>query len=137
MIGNLSKEQLEGMFNALPFQMLFIDEHDAIRYWNDSKARLTEAPSADIIGKDVRACHEEASLPMLEKILSNLKSGRKDEEEFWIRIEGTEFKALNRFFAIRDKSGKYLGTMEYLLNFPYIDQIAEEKKDSYTFKPQQ
>ena len=137
MIENLSKEQLEGMFNALPFQMLFIDENDRIQYWNDSKARLTEAPPEQCIGQDMRSCHQETSLPKLEEILSNLKSGEKDEEEFWIKIEGTEFKALNRFFAIRDESGTYLGTLEYLLNFAYIDNIAEEKKDAYTFKPRQ
>ena len=83
----------------------------------------------------MRECHQQTSLPKLEEILSNLKSGKKDEEEFWIRIEGTELKALNRFFAIRDSDGKYLGTMEYLLNFAYIDNIAEEKKDAYTFRP--
>ena len=43
-------------------------------------------------------------------------------------------KALNRFFAIRNPQGNYLGTMEYLLNFGYIEQIAEEKKDSHVFQ---
>lgn len=137
MIENLTKEQLEGMFNVLPFQMLFIDENDRIQYWNDSAARLTQAPPESCLGQDVRACHQETSVPKLEEILTNLKSGKKDEEEFWVRIEGTEFKALNRFFAIRDKSGTYLGTMEYLLNFAYINNIAEEKKDAHAFKPPQ
>jgi DUF438 domain-containing protein len=136
MIESLSTEQLEGMFNVLPFQMLFIDENDRVRYWNDSPARLTQAPPEECLGQDVRACHQETSLPRLEKILSDFKNGNADEAEFWIKIEGTEFKALNRFFAIRDKSGTYLGTMEYLLNFSYIDNIAEQKKDAYTFKPQ-
>jgi PAS domain S-box-containing protein len=134
MIENLSKEQIESMFNALPFQMLFIDENDLIQFWNDSPARLTQAPSEDIVGKDVRDCHKEESLPMLEKFISDLKSGKADEAEFWVGIEGTEFKALNRFFAIRDKEGKYLGMMEYLLNFSYLDVIAEQKKDAYTYR---
>ena len=43
-------------------------------------------------------------------------------------------KALNRFFAIRDPEGNYLGTMEYLLNFGYIEQIAEEKKGAHVFQ---
>ena len=130
MIENLSKEQIAGMFDMMPFQMIFIDENDRIQYWNNSKARLMEPPE-DSIGKDVRDCHQEKSLPKLERILSDFKSGEKDEAEFWVVIDDIGLKALNRFFAIRNESGKYLGTMEYLLNFSYIDNIAEEKKDAY------
>ncbi|GAB4354574.1 MAG: hypothetical protein Kow0099_38720 [Candidatus Abyssubacteria bacterium] len=134
MIESLSKDQIEGMFNALPFQMVFIDENDRIRYWNESKARLMEAQE-DRLGQDVRGCHQEKSLPRLEQMLSDFKSGKKDEDEFWVEIEEMGLKALNRFFAIRDAQGNYLGTMEYLLNFAYINGIAEEKKDAHKFRP--
>ena len=83
MIEKLSTEQIEGMFNAMPFQLLFIDENDRVRYWNDSKARLMEPPQ-ESLGKDVRDCHKESSLPKLEKMLSDFKSGKKDEGEFWV-----------------------------------------------------
>lgn len=134
MIENLSREQISAMFDALPFQMLFIDENDRIQYWNMSKARLMEPPT-DSLGQDVRGCHQAKSLPRLERMLADFKSGKKDEDEFWVTVEGMGLKALNRFFAIRDADGKYLGTMEYLLNFSYINQIAEEKKGAYTFHP--
>jgi len=130
MIENLSKEQIEGMFNAMPFQIVFIDEDDKIQYWNEFKGRLLEA-NADNLGKDVRTCHKKKSLPRLEQILSDFKSGKRDEAELWTPMEHVGMKAINRFFAIRDKSGKYLGTMEYLLNFTYIEKIAEEKKDAH------
>ena len=133
MIGNLSKEQIKAMFDALPFQMVFIDADDKIRWWNESKARLMEAPT-DRLGKDVRDCHKPESIPRLEKMLSDFKTGKADEAEFWVRVGEIGLKALNRFFAIRDTDGKYLGTMEYLLNFGYIEQIAEEKKDSHVFR---
>jgi DUF438 domain-containing protein len=83
------------------------------------------------ITQDVRACHKESSLPRLEKMLSDFKSGKKDEDEFWVIQEDWGLKALNCFFAVRNKSGKYLGTLEYLLNFAYINNIAEEKKDAH------
>ncbi len=133
MIENLSGEQIKAMFDALPFQMVFIDADDKIQWWNDSKARLMEAPK-DRLGMDVRDCHKPSSLPRLEKMLSDFKSGNADEAEFWVTVEEMGLKALNRFFAIRDPEGKYLGTMEYLLNFGYIDQIAEEKKDAHVFQ---
>ncbi|RJP70605.1 MAG: hypothetical protein C4532_09090 [Candidatus Abyssobacteria bacterium SURF_17] len=134
MIENLTKEQIEGMFDALPFQMLFVDANDRVQFWNNSKARLL-APPEDVVGKDVRGCHQEKSLPRLEQILTNLKSGAKDEEEFWVSMEDSGLKALNRFLAIRDKDGNYLGTMEYLLNFTYLNQIAEDKKDAHKYQP--
>lgn len=133
MIENLSREQIKAMFDALPFQMVFIDADDKIQWWNESKARLMEAPK-DRLGKDVRDCHKPESLPRLERMLSDFKSGKADESEFWVTVEEMGLKALNRFFAIRDPEGKYLGTMEYLLNFGYIEQIAEEKKDAHIFQ---
>ena len=133
MIENLSKEQIKGMFDALPFQMVFIDENDKIQFWNESKARLMEAP-ADRLGRDVRDCHKVESLPRLEKILSDFKSCQADEAEFWVVVKEMGLKALNRFFAIRNREGKYLGTMEYLLNFGYLEQVAEEKKEAHTFQ---
>lgn len=133
MIENLSREQIKAMFDALPFQMVFIDADDRIQWWNESKARLMEAPK-DRLGKDVRGCHKKESLPRLEKILSDFKSGKADEAEFWITVEEIGLKALNRFFAIRDSEGNYLGTMEYLLNFGYVEQIAEEKKGAHVFQ---
>ena len=65
MIEKLSTEQIEGMFDEMPFQLLFIDENDRVRYWNNSKARLLEPPE-ESLGKDARACHKESSLPRLD-----------------------------------------------------------------------
>jgi DUF438 domain-containing protein len=127
MIGNLSKEQIKAMFDALPFQMVFIDGNDKIQWWNESKARLMEAPK-DRLGKDVRECHKPESLPRLEKMLSDFKSGKADEAEFW--IPSLAPRLLNRFIAIRDQDGKYLGILEYLLNFDAIELIAIAKKDA-------
>ena len=133
MIENLSKEQIKAMFDALPFQMVFIDGDDKIQWWNESKARLMEAPR-DRLGKDVRDCHKKESLPRLERMLSDFKTGKKDEAEFWVVVDEIGLRALNRFFAIRDAQGKYLGTMEYLLNFGYVEQIAKEKSKAHVFK---
>jgi DUF438 domain-containing protein len=133
MIENLSREQIQAMFDALPFQMVLIDANDKIQWWNESKGRLREAP-ADRLGRDVRDCHQPQSIPRLEKMLADFKSGQADEAEFWVVAEEIGLKALNRFFAIRSSEGKYLGTMEYLLNFGYIEQIGEEKKGAHVFK---
>jgi DUF438 domain-containing protein len=40
-------------------------------------------------------------------------------------------KILNRFLAVRDKSGKYLGMVEYLLDFKAMEELKEAKKDAH------
>ncbi len=129
MIENLSKEQIEGIFDALPIDLMFVDENDRAQFRNKEETRLIKGD--DTLGKNVRVCHKKESLPKMEKIISDLKSGKKDEAEFWVM--GLDKKILNRFIAVRDKSGKYLGILEYLLDFTAINQVAEDKKDSHQY----
>ncbi len=128
MIDNLSKEQLSGLLDALPFEMMFVDEEDKVAWGNKLETRMFRFSGDKVIGTDVRDCHPEAVLPKVEKILSDFKSGAADEAEFW--IPSLAPKLLNRFIAIRDQSGKYLGILEYLLDFKAVEQIAIDKKDA-------
>jgi len=127
MFENLSKEQIEGIFDALPIDFLFVDENEHIQYWNKTETRKRPAP-VDKLGKDIRGCHTKG-LPMMERFVADLKSGKKSELEFWMM--GEEHKVLNRFIAVRDKSGKYLGILQYLLDFTDMEELAEAKKGAY------
>jgi DUF438 domain-containing protein len=64
-------------------------------------------------------------------MLDDFRSGRKDENEFW--VDGLGVELLNRFLAVRHESGEYLGCIEYLLNFAALKDLAEAKKDSHRF----
>jgi hypothetical protein len=88
-----------------------------------------------ILGRDVRLCHKAESLPRTERMLEDLRSGRKDEDEFW--IDGRGVKLLNRFLAVRDASGKYLGCIEYLLDFTALEALARAKQDAHRFVSKQ
>ena len=127
MIENLSRDQLAAILDALPMEFIFIDENEKLLYANKGDKRSRPA-SPDIIGKDIRSCHKPETLPMVERFVTNLKSGKKDEEEFWILFP--DRKILNRFLAVRDNSGKYLGMIEYLLDFKAVEELAEAKKDA-------
>jgi len=129
MLEKLTKEQLEGIMDALPVEILFVDENNKLRYWN--KADTRKGP-ADALGKDIRGCHKPESMPRLEKLVSNLKNGVKDEEEFWVSYND---RILNRFIAVRSKDGKYLGMIEYLFRFKDLEKLAEEKKEAYKLLP--
>lgn len=128
MIDNLNAEQLEAILDTLPMNFIFVDEKERLIYRN--KAGTRTAPGApDLIGQDIRGCHKQSSLPRLERMVSDFKNGVKDEDEFWMMLP--DRKMLNRFFAVRDKSGRYLGMIEYLLDFTAMEELAEAKKDSY------
>ncbi len=128
MIENLSLEQISAVLDALPFEMMFVDENDRVQYGNKLGTRLFRFKKESIAGKDIRSCHPKKVLPKVEKILTDFKNNKADEAEFW--IPSLAPKILNRFIALRDSSGKYIGILEYVLDFTAIEQIAEDKKDA-------
>ncbi len=135
LIDNLSKEQIQGIMDALPIKFLFVDQNNCLQYWNRGDEPSTEAPNRDYLysalGKNVVDCHKKSS-PLSKKILSEFKNGKRDYFGYWML--GRERKMMNRFFPIRDKSGKYLGTIEYVLDFTEIEQIAQDEKDALKIK---
>jgi DUF438 domain-containing protein len=128
MIDRLSREQLDGILNALPIELIFVDEKDRLQYCNKAE-RQEQMRQGKMLGRDVRNCHKPESLPRTERMLDDLRSGRKDEDEFW--VDGLGVKLLNRFLAVRDESGNYLGCIEYLLNFTALEKLAKAKQDAH------
>jgi uncharacterized protein len=128
MFENLSREQLEAILDALPLEFIFVDDQERLQYANKGEKRSRPSPP-NLIGNNIRACHQPESIPMLEEFVDNLKTCKKDEENFWILMP--DRKILNRFLAVRDKSGKYLGMVEYLLDFKAMQELEEAKKDAH------
>lgn len=134
LIDRLNKDQIEAILDSLPIEFIFVDENDCLQYYNKENKRPREDQDK-ILGTDIRSCHQPKSLPKLDEMLNGFKDGKKDEDEFW--VDGLGVKLLNRFLAVRDPSGKYLGCLEYLLNFTKLEKLAEVKKDAYRFVPEQ
>jgi len=125
MIENLSREQLEGILEAIPVEISFVDENDLVKLWNKHETRIFKRPIS-VIGKSVQNCHPKQSLDKVNQILSDFKSGRQDSAEFWINLG--ERKVYIRYFAVRDKAGKYLGTLEATQDITGIKKIEGEKR---------
>ena len=130
MISRLSIDQLDAVLNALPIEFIFVDENDCLQYCNkpERQQRMSEGKT---LGRDIRGCHRPESLPRTEQMLDDLRSGRKDEDAFW--IDGLGVKLLNRFLAVRDESGKYLGCVEYLLDFTALEELAKANAGVHRF----
>lgn len=125
MIENLSREQLEGILEAIPVEISFVDENDLVKLWNKHETRIFKRPIS-VIGKSVQNCHPKQSVDKVNQILSDFKSGRQDSAEFWINLG--ERKVYIRYFAVRDKAGKYLGTLEATQDITEIKKIEGEKR---------
>jgi PAS domain S-box-containing protein len=125
MIENLSREQLEGILEAIPVEISFVDEDDLVKLWNKHETRIFKRPIS-VIGKSLQNCHPKQSVAKVNQILSDFKSGRKDSAEFWINLG--ERKVYIRYFAVRDKAGRYLGTLEATQDITEIKRIEGEKR---------
>ena len=125
MIENLSREQLEGILEAIPVEISFVDENDLVKFWNKHETRIFKRP-VSVIGKSVQNCHPKHSLDKVNQLLSDFKAGKNDSAEFWINLG--EKKVYIRYFAVRDKAGRYLGTLEATQDITGIKKIEGEKR---------
>ncbi len=125
MIDNLNKEQLEGILETIPVEISFVDENDLVKFWNKHETRIFKRPIS-VIGKSVQNCHPKRSVDKVNQVLSDLKSGKRDSAEFWINLG--ERKVYIRYFAVRDKTGRYLGTLEATQDITKIKEIEGEKR---------
>ncbi len=123
--GSMTKEELEAVLNALPVDITFVDKEDTVRYFNQPKERLFPRTKA-VIGRKVQQCHPQKSIHLVNQILSDFKTGKRDSAEFWINLK--EKKVYIRYFAVRNKAGRYLGTLEATQDITEIKKIEGEKR---------
>ncbi len=123
--GGLSKEELETVLNTLPVDITFVDKEDTVRYFSDSKERIFPRTKA-IIGRKVQQCHPQKSVHIVDQILKDFKSNKKDAAKFWIDLKGRLIYI--RYFAVRNKNGDYLGCLEVTQDITDIKKIEGERR---------
>jgi PAS domain S-box-containing protein len=123
--GSLSKEEIEAILNALPIDISFVDKNDAVKYFNKAEKRIFVRTKA-VIGRKVQMCHPQKSVHIVNKILEVFKKGEKDSAEFWITMNNRLVHI--RYFAVRDKNGKYLGTIEVTQDLTDLKKIEGQKR---------
>ena len=117
--------ELELMMNTLPFDITFIGKDDTVKYFSQGPERIFPRTKA-VIGRTVQNCHPPASVHTVESILHDFKNGVKDSESFWIKA--ADIYVYIRYFAIRDREGSYMGTLEVTQNIKSIQEISGEKR---------
>ncbi len=125
MLEAFSTETLEAILDALPVEVSFVDDTDTVRYYSKGDKRIFKRTPA-VIGRKVQDCHPPKSLHKVEQVISDLKSGKREVAEFWIDLSGR--KIYIRYFAVRDKAGKYLGTLEVTQDITDVQKITGQKR---------
>ena len=123
---------VQAVIESLPVEITVIDARDEVVGWNKHDKRLFRRPLTSM-GLNFRQCHPEASLPMVERIVDEMKRGRRDSARFWIDLAvggaGNErHKVLIEFYALRGPDGKYLGCMECTQDVEDIRHLEGEKR---------
>ena len=88
--GLLAPEEINAIFNTLPVDITYVDKEGAVNFFSQGKERIFARPKT-IIGRQVSNCHPPASVHIVESIIADLRSGKKDHEDFWLRWETNMF----------------------------------------------
>jgi len=123
--GSLSKDEMEAILDTLPIDISFVNATDAVKYFNKAEERVF-VRAKSVIGRKVQMCHPQKSIHIVNKIVEAFKKGDKDVAEFWINLNNRLIHI--RYFAVRDKNGKYLGTMEVTQDLTDLKKIEGEKR---------
>jgi PAS domain S-box-containing protein len=123
--GSLSEEEIEAVFDSLPVDITFVDRNDSVKYFSKAKRRIFARTKA-VLGREVQKCHPQKSVHVVNEIVESFKAGKKNVAEFWINMNGRLIHI--RYFAVRDKNGEYLGTMEVTQDITNIKRIQGEKR---------
>jgi len=123
--GSFTVEELENLLNTLPVDITFVDKNDQVRYFSQTKDRIFVRTKA-VIGRKVQQCHPQKSLHIVNQIIEDFRDGKRDFADFWINMNGRLIYI--RYFAVRDKEGRYLGTVEVTQDITDIKKIEGEKR---------
>ena len=123
--GELDFEQILMIFNALPVDMTFVDEHNKVRYFSRPKDRFFPRSPA-IIGRDVDKCHPPESVHVVHQIVESFRSGNRDTATFWINLKGKMI--LIQYFALRNSEGEYKGVLEVSQDITEIKSLEGERR---------
>lgn len=121
----LSMVEIEAILNSLPMDITFVDETDVVRYFNEPMKRIF-VRTKSIIGTRVQQCHPQKSVHIVNKILDSFRAGKRDMAEFWISMGDRLIQI--RYYPVRDRDGRYLGTLEVTQDITDIKKLEGEKR---------
>jgi hypothetical protein len=122
----LDREVLGAILNTLPVELSFVDHEDRVQYFSHERSEKIFPRSRGAIGTNVRNCHPEKSVHLVERILSDFKAGRREVAEFWIDMGPR--KVHIRYWPVRSEDGRYLGCLETVQDVAPIQKLTGQRR---------
>ena len=116
--GHLTLDQLIALLNTIPMEITFVDADNINRYFNEGK-KVFKRP-AMAIDREVFTCHPPKIEPMVRQIIDDFRNGRRDVVPVWMEKAGRVM--LVKYMAVRDQTGKYLGTVELVQDMEFAKE---------------
>lgn len=115
--GKLTLEQINLIYQHLPFDISFVDENELVCFYSDTDHRIFPR-SKNVIGRQVMNCHPRKSAHVVREVIDKLRSGEQDKAEFWINKPG--FFIYIIYVAVRDAEGNFRGVIEVMQDCTHI-----------------
>lgn len=116
--GHLSIEQLTALLNTIPMEISFVDTDNINRFFNEGP-KVFKRPSM-AIDRDVFSCHPPKIEPMVRQIIDDFRNNRRNDVSVWMDKGGRTM--LVKYMAVRDKTGKYIGTVELVQDMEFAKE---------------
>ena len=116
--GRLTIEQLIALLNTIPMEITFVDADNINRFFDEGPKVFKRPLMA--LNREVFSCHPPKIEPMVRQIIDDFRHGRRDFVEVWMEKGGRTM--LVRYMAVRDKGGKYLGTLELVQDMEFAKE---------------
>ncbi|MEM2431252.1 MAG: PAS domain-containing protein, partial [Candidatus Bathyarchaeia archaeon] len=110
----------------LPIEITYADANDRVTFFSESALKKGFARTKTIIGRRLEYCHPPRLENFVKNVVNELKSGRADLKEYWTRLGDRIIRVI--VVAVKDRDGKYLGTLEMVEDLTEIVNNPEEVK---------
>lgn len=121
--GHMTLEQLTALLNTVPLEITFIDVDNINRFFNEGPKVFKRPGMA--LDREVFSCHPPKIEPMVRAIIDDFLHGRKDRVPVWMEKGGRTM--LVTYMAVRDKTGKYVGTAEFVQDMEFAKEHFGKK----------
>lgn len=121
--GHMTLEQLTALLNTIPLEITFIDVDNINRFFNEGPKVFKRPGMA--LDREVFSCHPPKIEPMVRAIIDDFRHGRKDRVPVWMEKGGRTM--LVTYMAVRDNTGKYVGTAEFVQDMEFAKEHFAKK----------
>ena len=103
-------------------EISFVDTDNINRFFNEGPKMFKRPGMA--IDREVFSCHPPKIEQQVRRIIEEFRAGTLDKVPVWMDKNGRTM--LVTYMAVRDKSGKYLGTMELVQDMEFAKEYFQK-----------